>query len=449
MTHRDPEKADRAFVDDERDPIRFALLERVRDAAVAASSGGWLDLATHRGAAIVVGRVCDPEPLLATERHLGLSAPERLVRGLGVAGVACEARRLLLAVDGTSPELLDRVAAAARPTRIEVVPIAPCTPLDPTSLLLDLAASVAAVATAATGAVVLDAVELGDLALASEGRPALRRTLTVAGHVRSPSILRAPLGTAVSDLLSACGGSLEPGCRVYENGVLGGSAVEPDRAVSPWTRGLVVLPPRHDLVVRRTAPLADELRRVPAACTGCRVCSDVCPARLDGGRLEPHLLMRGLLASAGRPADPVPALECRGCGLCSLFCPAGLHPAAIVASLSPAPPARVVPGIGAPAPRPLEERAGRRVSVARATSRLGLDGFAPARPRSADVLPDLVTLAAPWGELRPAVPLGARVRAGELVLLAPEGSRRPGVRAPVAGTVERIDPDDGMVLRAE
>ena len=439
------------------DTIVEAMLARLEAGAVTRDGARKMDL---RGASIpvVIGRLCDDEPLMHTHRSVGRTYPDRVVRGLAAVAVICGAERAILAVDRDWTDLLETYQAEAGGTLLEVVPVPARHPMDPSSLICDLAQlqNRSVLAAGLGHALVLDAVTLCDVAIALEGRFPLRRTITVAGQVREPAVLQVPLGTSMTDLVAACGGSPHHGWVPFHNGLLGGRAVGPEQVVDQDTRGVVVLSLRHPVVIRGTTPLRDQVRRIPSACVNCRLCTDVCPAHLDGGQHRPHQVMAAV--ASGWPevdADitgPLPrCLECRDCGLCQTLCPAGLRPGEVVQEvarllrqrgLSP-PPAHLL--------RPHADRLGRRQSVARLSERLGLaamDRAVAATPRSA--IPDTLTFPplSPHGGLRvPVVSGGDSVGPGDRVALAPVDSQEVDFLAPVAGHVVAVDRDDGVVIQ--
>lgn len=437
--------------------IVSAMLARLEAGAVTLDGAKKMDL---HGASIpvVIGRVCDDEPLMHTHQSLGRAYPDRIVRGLAAVAVICGAQRAILAVDHNWTDLLETFRGEASGTLLEVVPLPARYPMDPASLVCDLAQlqgkSVPAAGLGHT--LVLDAVTLCDVAVALEGRFPLRRTITVAGQVREPAVLQVPLGSSMADLVQTCGGSSDVGWVPFHNGLLGGHAVGPEQVVDQDTRGVVILSHQHPVVVGGATPLSDQVRRVPSACVNCRVCTDICPAFLARGVHQPHRVMAAV--STGwpdphrEPTGPLPgSLECIGCGLCSTLCPSALRPAEVVHEVARLLRQRGIASPDAEVLRPTKDRLGRRQSVARLTERLGLSGMdrAPgAAPRSA--IPDSITVPArsPGGGLRvPVVSGGDSVAPGDRVALAPVDTDEVDCLAPVAGTVQAVDADDGVIIQ--
>jgi len=430
--------------------MRRCLHER----GVCDASGARLAL-EGPGCSALVGRVCDAEPLFETELALGRAVPQRLIQGLGALGMLCAARRLVLA-SSNEGDLARRLVDGTRGTRVEVIPLVPAWPLDAGSLVCDLAGAMGC-SVAAAGlerSTVVDAVVLHDVALALEGRSVLRRHVTVAGAVGEPAVLIVPLGTAMSDLVAACGGSPDAGWVPWRNGVLGGERVDWGDVVDLDTRGLVVLPHDHGLVRRATTPVADELRRALSACVNCRVCTEACPIQLNGGELRPHLVMLGVAASwqaSTLAADgaTLAVLECLECDLCSVLCPSTLRPGVVMRELARRLRQRGVELAARHPLRPHPRRGGRRLARARLVEMLGLVRHAGRGSlRRRELVPDRVSLPleGPWGRWTPTVREGERVAAGDVVALAAAASRAVDRRAPASGTVTAVDPDDGIVI---
>jgi Na+-translocating ferredoxin:NAD+ oxidoreductase RnfC subunit len=463
-------KKRRQMSDAANDTLLESMGQQLLRMGVADPTGRRLDLSAGQRFQTVVGRVCDPEPLICTDLFLGASMTDRLVRGIGALAMLCDATRLILAVSKDLPEVVDRIGEVARGTRVEVVPVPAASPMDRESLLCDLAQLESRSVSGAglDRALVVDAVLLCDISVALEGRYPLRRTVSVTGCVREPSVLQAPLGTSFAYLVEACGGATTSsplGWVPLHNGALTGRQAGWDAVVDLDTRGVVVLPIEHPLVRRATTPVTDQIRRIIAACVSCRVCTDACPVHLNGGSLQPHLVMQQI-ASAGAeaalhlsaPDGPiVSTLQCVECNVCSPLCPAALRPHEAVQEVAAKLKERGVsladPGF---ALRPHPDRMGRRVGVQRLTDQLGLrpysvDLVTARRSSSGQVIPDRITIPprGPSGVARvPAVEVGEQVTVGEVLTLGPAGSDQVDLRCPVAGTVVAVDPDDGIVIEA-
>ncbi|MBI4863398.1 MAG: SLBB domain-containing protein, partial [Candidatus Riflebacteria bacterium] len=126
------------------------------------------------------------------------------------------------------------------------------------------------------------------------GRPVVEKYLTVAGAVQHPSTIKVPIGTSLAACLAAAGGpSFEGPVAALEGGVMMGSLVEEfSKPVNKTTGGLIVLPPGHDLIIRRRRQQAIVDRIGRSACDQCSFCTELCPRYLLGHPIEPHKAMR-------------------------------------------------------------------------------------------------------------------------------------------------------------
>ena len=468
---RDKGKDEQAFMNQARQTDQEQVAEPLRqrlDAAGICGPGGRVIGRAASPAPVVIGRVCDAEPLFFTEALLGRTVPDRVIRGLVALALLHGAHRVILAAHRDDTELLALLREQARGTRIEVRSLPPAYPMDADSLICDLAQleDRSVHAAGLDRAAFYDAVNLCDVSQVLEGRRPLRRTVTVAGEVEEPGVLQVPLGTTMEDLVLGCGGALDPGWIPFHNGLMGGCRVERDHVVGMDTRGVVILSSAHPWVVRHSIPLEEERRRVPSACVNCRICTDTCAGHLCGGSLQPHLVMRALgaalLDSPG--VDPGRGLYemtdgCRECGICSTLCPALLRPSAVIRALRQ----EGIPESGPPPSqrtlRPHPDRLGRRQSRQSLARRLGCSGDALGsaletaphlRPRI--FIPETITTAVSSsgdGVRVPVVNPGQRVAPEDLVALAPAGSGQPDSRSPVSGVVLSVDPDDGVVIRVQ
>ncbi len=439
--------------------IRQAMEQRLATIGVSDGRGNKLELTKGRFTT-VVGRVCDDEPLFLTHQTLGLERPDRMLRGLAAAAVLCDAEATVLAVHGECKPLLKSLKQESQGTQIKIVAVPPRYPMDPESLICDLAQQGALDLGSASleRVLVLDAVALSDLAEAMEGRHPTRRVMTIAGDVRQPGVRQVVLGTTLADLVEACGGCADFGWIPFANGVLGGARTDPGKVIDRDSRGVVILPHDHSLVLKGTTPLADLTARAAGACVNCRICTDLCPVHLNGRHLQPHRIMQAMAAGwAGSALEPrgaiLGALECLGCGHCSTVCPTRLDPARVVSATARQLAEQGVTLDSQPLSlHPHPDRDGRRTSVARITERLGLASYIqPLSPSGGVVIPTHITVP-PWGPgggLRAfTLELDQPVGRGDLVALAPAGSTELDVHSPISGRVIKVDPDDGLTIQA-
>jgi len=192
------------------------------------------------------------------------------------------------------------------------------------------------------GAVVSNVETLLNVAKAvRDNVPVTRKYVTVAGEVKRPGTFRVPVGTSLAQLVEAAGGvreSLRGGFEVLLDGPMMGKALPPGQdlsvvSVTKTMSGVILLPSGHPLLAGRKQPMEHQVRLARSACVQCTHCTDLCPRRLLGHPLRPHLIMRNL--GYMRPRLPqdlerypelMAAALCSECGVCNLVCPMGLTP---------------------------------------------------------------------------------------------------------------------------
>lgn len=453
--------------------ILAAIDERLKASGVANGQGKifkWPD--NSNPMPLLIGRVCDAEPLFETEATLARMMPERIIRGLGAAALRTKAQRIILAVDKKNQKGAEQLNHAARGSKIKIEYLSARYPLDDISLAYDIgeqqntgtknSAIFREWDNLVEHALILDATTLCNIAMALEGRYPLRRTITVAGDVREPAILQVPLGTSVQSLVQACGGSTSLGWVPFHNGVLGGHGVEQHHGVSFVTRGYIILPPHHPLVCRMTTPPDDQLRRISSACINCRICTETCPVHLNGGQFAPHRwlqLVRSSWADSNFYAQPnhllLDARACLGCKLCNTVCPASLEPASVIRAVMTR--LEQLPAIAQYELKPrthqiVRDRLGRRTSKQRLEERLGLIPYVKqVKINRSTFIPHNISIPLKDldGKMRvAAVHPDEPVSIGDVVALAAVDSDEPDYRSPIAGKVTDIDPDDGILITA-
>ncbi len=156
-----------------------------------------------------------------------------------------------------------------------------------------------------------------------------RKYLTVAGAVRNPVTVAAPIGAPLSACLQAAGGPAveKPGYIV--GGVMMGHFHDTLEGliVDKTTGGIVVLPENHVVVRRRRLDYRGIVRIGRSACDQCSFCTELCPRYILGHPIEPHRAMRSLMFNLVGEADILGSAFCCECNLCSLYaCPEDLDP---------------------------------------------------------------------------------------------------------------------------
>jgi Na+-translocating ferredoxin:NAD+ oxidoreductase RnfC subunit len=162
----------------------------------------------------------------------------------------------------------------------------------------------------------------------TEESPVIDTYVTVTGAVRTPKTVLVPLGITVGETLQLAEGATSPDYQIIDGGPMMGSVVTPEHIISKTTKGLIVLPAAHPLLLSLNKPITRMLKDACIACMQCSLCSVICPRGLLGHKLAPHKLMRlaayGSLCEYGQ--TPLSAYLCCGCRLCEYACVMGLQP---------------------------------------------------------------------------------------------------------------------------
>jgi Na+-translocating ferredoxin:NAD+ oxidoreductase RnfC subunit len=225
-----------------------------------------------------------------------------------------------------------------------------------------------------------------------------------------------------------------------------GKLVELDSYITKGTKGLIVLPADHSLIISKTRDVRDSIRLSSMACMQCSLCSEVCPRHGLGHNLQPHKLMR--IAAYGSTCDKeavaTTAFLCCECALCEYACVMGLQPWKFNQYLK-----RELGGKGIKNPHhnkpekadPFKET--KKYDVHRLITRLGLDEWdKPAPMVECKKQFKEVTLQLGQHIGAPAeavVNVGDQVTRGQLIGEIPEGKLSSRLFASIDGTVTAIE----------
>jgi Na+-translocating ferredoxin:NAD+ oxidoreductase RnfC subunit len=322
----------------------------------------------------------------------------------------------------------------------------------------------------AAGAVISNAGTLLGVADALEGKPVTHKYLTVAGCVDEPAILRVPIGISFAECIALAGGANSTAGADYfaiaGGPIMGRPVAAADLASEPvikTTSGIIVLPVDHYLQRRQHISTRHMKNRARSVCIQCSICSDLCPRRLMGSPLRPHLVMRALAASADmEELLAVPAAQnamlCCECGICEIYaCPMELQPCRINIMIKQEMRGRGIKLPPREAGEPSLDRGSKSVPSRRIASRAGVleywerpfyEGagrFIDAAECGRVTIPLRMHTGAPS---TPCVKPGQRVAVGELVAEIPPGSLGARIHASIGGTVRSVT-EGCIVIEAE
>ncbi len=140
-----------------------------------------------------------------------------------------------------------------------------------------------------------------------KNKPLIDRVVTITGdHLSGPANYLTRIGTPVSIIVEASGGSPADTGKIINGGPMMGKALNSlDVPVTKGTSGIVLMP----------AEVSS--RKSVKPCIRCAKCISVCPMGL-----EPYLLMTLTEKELFDRAEKERALDCIECGSCSYVCPA-------------------------------------------------------------------------------------------------------------------------------
>ncbi len=187
----------------------------------------------------------------------------------------------------------------------------------------------------AVSAVVSNVGTVAAISDAMKGIPLTQKIITVTGEVNVPTIVSAPVGTPIQEVIDA-GDPIPERYTVILGGPLMGRRVGMDdisnEYVTKTSSGVIVLDEHAHLSGRRNTSIETMLRMARAACIQCTFCTELCTRHMLGHPLQPHKIMRKLAYNSDledilEDKDVKQALICSECGVCEEYaCPMGLQP---------------------------------------------------------------------------------------------------------------------------
>lgn len=413
----------------------------------------------ENGVDTVIANGCECEPLLHTDQHIMEHNSQSVLRGLRALADATGANRAVLGIKKKHTDLVSALSGPAAALGLEIFTLDDFYPAGDEQILVreitgrsvpPLGIPLAVNAVAANVGTLANV----DAALGREGAspvPVTHKTLTVTGDVRNPAILRAPIGTALSLCLEACGGALPPNPVFIIGGPMMGRLVEglaalEQEIVTKTIGGLIVLPSGHHLHRNATLPVDFMRRRAASACIQCRMCSDLCPRTLIGHPFETHRVMRAFAANLETASEAATqAAMCCECGVCEQYaCPMLLSPRRINQTVKAA---LHTANVRYEGPRGVREdaaewRTWRKIPTPRLAARIGIGAYMHLEtPYIGDVQPRSVHIPLRQHIGAAAVPVvkkGDTVRAGDVIGEIPESTLGARVHASLDGIVDDV-----------
>jgi Na+-translocating ferredoxin:NAD+ oxidoreductase RnfC subunit len=445
----------------------MSLIELVKEAGVIGCGGAGFPTHVKFGASaghlIVNGIEC--EPLLCSDRYLMREYAARLVNACVAVAEAISASRVSIALKETYAAEASAIDAAIRDggADVSVEAIEGYYPAgDEHNVVFEITGRTVPYGGIPldVGVVVSNVATMIAVSRALEGKPLIKKHITIAGEVEKPTIVHAPIGTPITECIDLAGGFSSADCFVVTGGPMMGRAIPADMVseatVTKTTSGILALKKGSRISDREKPIDLQKLRKQAASCCiQCNYCTMLCPRYLLGHPLEPHKIMRALSMEGDIETllgnETVRSASiCSLCGVCSEYaCPMGLMPSKVNAYIRREMSARGIPGLKGVGTSPLRIREMRKVPSRRISSRSGVVRYenhgnpdvVKASPRCVSidlhqgigVLPELL------------VETGSHVELGQMIARCPDGSIGSNLHASISGTVTGI----GEAVRIE
>ncbi len=428
----------------------MALDQLLRECGVVGAGGAGFPTSVKAAAQVefVLANGAECEPLLHKDVELMQNFPAEIVAGMDLMIESTRARRGKFGVKKKNARAVEAIRACLKPERTDLVLLGDFYPSgDEYELVYSATGRLipAAGIPLQVGCVVNNVETLYNVHQANQGRPVVRKFLSVTGTVREPKSFWAPLGTPFRDLIALAGGAAVPDFGIFVSGIMMGRLTfDLDDVVTKTTAGLIVLPREHYLIQRKDRPMGSMHRIGKSACDQCSYCTEFCPRYLLGYEVVPHKVMRSLgFTLAGADLWNQSAELCCACGLCTLYaCPEDLYPKEACDQAKRDMRAAGIKFVQQKpvAVHPMKES--RRVPLAQLRRRLKVEAYETETPYQAiDHKPKLVRIMLAQHVGKPATPVvkaGDRVECGTAVGRVPATDLGADVHASVQGKVKQV-----------
>lgn len=435
------------------------IIDQVKKAGVVGAGGAgfptWKKMSARAEVVIANGSEC--EPLLRVDQQLMILHALDIIEGMKLVMQSTGAKRGIIALKEKYHKAVIAIEGCRGRDGIDVYLLDNYYPAgDEQALVCDVLGRVVPEGGIPidVGVVVQNVGTLINVARASRGEAVTHRWLTVAGAVREPKTIIAPVGAPTADAIAAAGGATMSPYAVIDGGPLMG--VESKGIVTKTTTSLIVLPVDHKIVRYKRKPIELDVKIARSACEGCRFCTDLCPRFLLGHKIEPHAIMGAVAYQAVEEINPLVVAQaylCCQCGLCGMYaCPTMLSPDRIIK--------RLAGNLKASGAAPLHkrkrvevhpERDYRRAPIPNLISRFELEKYdldAPMMSEPIEAAAVTVPLKQHAGvPCKPLVKAGETVKVGQAIGGVPDGQLGAPIHASISGVVSSVTAE-GIGIRA-
>ncbi len=241
------------------------IIRAVQAAGVVGAGGGGFPTHAKLKATVdtVIANGSECEPLLASDKYLLKGQAASVVEGVELAMDATGAGSGFIAVKGHHRDVVQALQTAlAGHDRIRIHLLENYYPAgDEFLTVFDVTKRVIPEGGLPlhVGVLVGNVLTFSQVAAALHGKPVTERPLTIAGSVRRPVVVVAPIGTPYADLLPMAGGTCDPGDVLIDGGPMMGSLIDdPGLGIARTTSAILALPADHFIVrLKKTTCRAD------------------------------------------------------------------------------------------------------------------------------------------------------------------------------------------------
>lgn len=439
----------------------MGLLDQIKAAGIVGCGGAGFPTHAKLNCQVeyLIVNAAECEPLLRTDRFLMKNRPKDILKAVEAVGSLVQATYMYIGLKETYREEIASLQTAIQEMNspVKLFMLRNYYPAGDEQLLVcDVTGRTVPPGGIPlnVGAVVSNLASMVGISDAMKDIPFTDKYLTVTGSVQHPIIVKAPLGTPMSECIKAAGDPTISDYHILVGGPMMGKVYKAEELdtlyVTKTTSGVVIVPSDSQLVRGKEMPLDKALKHAKVSCVQCQTCTQMCPRYLTGHTLEPHKIMRAVAYAENMESvlDCAPvkeALSCSECGLCEVYaCPMGLSPRKVNQALKGEyRKAGVRYQKSQDSYEQREVREFRHVNSKRLAMRLGVDAYYDYKiDELAELEPATVTISvaqhigAP-GEIL--VKKGDTVEKGMLIAKIPENALGANIHSSIAGKVVKID----------
>ena len=297
------------------------IVEIVKNAGISGLGGATFPTYAKIQSAIgkadtVIVNCAECEPYITANHRLLLERTDAVITGLDVLMHALHAKDGIFAVEDNKPDAIallnERIAALGKSYRVCVMKTKYPQGDERQIIYALLHKEIpAGKLPADVGCMIVNAETSAAVSRAFyRGLPLVSRIVTVTGDcVKNPQNVRAPLGTAYSELIDFCGGLTQTPKKLVSGGPMMGQAQwDYNAPVTKGTSALLAFSEDYDKINVQNS-----------ACIHCGKCVGHCPMHL-----MPNYLASYAQKHRYDEAEKMDVMSCVECGTCSYNCPAGV-----------------------------------------------------------------------------------------------------------------------------